>query len=255
MRTTIRRMTGVALLCLGGCTQVWAVPALQEVKVNPCWPINSCWNLGFSEPVSGFTDRLSYEPNQLLLHVPGAVGALTVNPLSIKQQGVNNPRSRAKGAGARHQDSPRSADPYQVHQQGNKLLVSLGKGRSASGLLAPCGGQPVGACQEPAGDAICLDRYPGCPEPVPVSGTTRRGLGPCRGADPAAASKSRAVRRADRSGRWLFQLGPGASIFAVARRGQRKVPRDPLDNSSAAVDVSKAEVRSHLPKFHGPDPG
>ena len=28
-------MTGVALLCLGGCTQVWAVPALQEVKVNP----------------------------------------------------------------------------------------------------------------------------------------------------------------------------------------------------------------------------
>ena len=35
MRTTIRRMTGVALLWLGGCTQVWAVPALQEVKVNP----------------------------------------------------------------------------------------------------------------------------------------------------------------------------------------------------------------------------
>ena len=30
MRTTIRRMTGVALLWLGGCTQVWAVPALQE---------------------------------------------------------------------------------------------------------------------------------------------------------------------------------------------------------------------------------
>ena len=35
MRTTIRRMRGVALLWLGVCTQVWAVPALQEVKVNP----------------------------------------------------------------------------------------------------------------------------------------------------------------------------------------------------------------------------
>ena len=44
MRTTIRRMTGVALLWLGGCTQVWAVPALQEVKVNPLLAVNSCWS-------------------------------------------------------------------------------------------------------------------------------------------------------------------------------------------------------------------
>jgi len=28
-------MSGVALLWLGACVQVWAVPALQEVRVNP----------------------------------------------------------------------------------------------------------------------------------------------------------------------------------------------------------------------------
>ncbi|ANT68859.1 hypothetical protein TK34_16130 [Aeromonas hydrophila] len=62
---------------------------LQEVKVNPLMADQLLLELSFSEPVSGFTDRLSYEPNQLLLHVPGAVGALNVNPLPIKQQGVD----------------------------------------------------------------------------------------------------------------------------------------------------------------------
>ena len=103
-------MTGVALLWLGGCTQVWAVPALQEVKVNPLLADQLLLELSFSEPVSGFTDRLTYEPNQLLLHVPGAIGALTVNPPPIKQQGVNNLLVEGR-AGARHQDRPRSAHP------------------------------------------------------------------------------------------------------------------------------------------------
>lgn len=89
----------MALLWLGVCTQVWAVPALQEVKVNPLLADQLLLELSFSEPVSGFTDRLSYEPNQLLLHVPGAIGALTVNPLPIKQQGVDNLKVEGKGEG------------------------------------------------------------------------------------------------------------------------------------------------------------
>lgn len=88
MRTTIGKATRVALLfCVGAWGQAWAVATLQEVKVNPLMADQLLLELSFSEPVSGFTDRLSYEPNQLLLHVPGAVGALNVNPLPIKQQG------------------------------------------------------------------------------------------------------------------------------------------------------------------------
>ena len=89
----------MALLWLGACVQVWAVPALQEVRVNPLLADQLLLELSFSEPVSGFTDRLSYEPNQLLLHVPGAIGALTVNPLPIKQQGVDNLKVEGKGEG------------------------------------------------------------------------------------------------------------------------------------------------------------
>ena len=76
--------------------------------MNPCWPISSCWSSA-GEPVSGFTDRLTYEPNQLLLHVPGAIGALTVNP-AHQAAGVNNLLVEGKGQGSTSR-SPRSAHP------------------------------------------------------------------------------------------------------------------------------------------------
>ena len=101
----------MALLWLGGCTQVWAVPALQEVKVNPLLADQLLLELSFSEPVSGFTDRLTYEPNQLLLHVPRAIGALTVNPLPIKQQGVNNLLVEGKGRGSTSRSPSISSPP------------------------------------------------------------------------------------------------------------------------------------------------
>ncbi len=100
MKTTIGMVARVTLLfCAGAWSQAWAVATLQEVKVNPLMADQLLLELSFSEPVSGFTDRLSYEPNQLLLHVPGAVGALNVNPLPIKQQGVDNLKVEGKGAG------------------------------------------------------------------------------------------------------------------------------------------------------------
>ena len=145
----------MALLWLGVCTQVWAVPALQEVKVNPLLADQLLLELSFSEPVSGFTDRLSYEPNQLLLHVPGAIGALTVNPLPIKQQGVDN----LKGRGAGYQDSARSADPLSGPSTGQQIAGVFGReGRPTGGCDCglPCC-QSVGACQEPACYPACTD--------------------------------------------------------------------------------------------------
>ncbi len=117
----------VAALLLGAGLQLaWAIPTLQEVKVNPLLAGELLLELGFSEPVSGFTDRLDYQPNQLMLSIPGAVGALKVNPLPIQQQGVDSIKVDGKGTGLEVRIALDRLMPYQVRQQGNKLLVSLG---------------------------------------------------------------------------------------------------------------------------------
>ncbi|MFM4943165.1 type IV pilus secretin PilQ [Aeromonas bivalvium] len=127
MRTTMAILFRVAALLLGAGLQLaWAIPTLQEVKVNPLLAGELLLELGFSEPVSGFTDRLDYQPNQLMLSIPGAVGALKVNPLPIQQQGVDSIKVDGKGTGLEVRIALDRLMPYQVRQQGNKLLVSLG---------------------------------------------------------------------------------------------------------------------------------
>lgn len=115
MRTTIESVSKVALLfCASALSQAWAVATLQEIKVNPLLADQLLVELSFSEPVTGFTDRLSYQPNQLLLHVPGAVGALKVNPLPIQRLGVDNIKVEGKGAGLDIKIVLDQLAPYQV---------------------------------------------------------------------------------------------------------------------------------------------
>ncbi|WP_454010099.1 type IV pilus secretin PilQ [Aeromonas sp. Marseille-Q7275] len=242
-------MRGVALLWLGVCTQVWAVPALQEVKVNPLLADQLLLELSFSEPVSGFTDRLSYEPNQLLLHVPGAIGALTVNPLPIKQQGVDNLKVEGKGEGLDIKIALDQLTPYLVHQQGNKLLVSLGEKA----------GQPVAATtSSPAASPSALVRS----QPVTQSALidTQRVAqnqsqyqpaavsSPVAAPTPAAASKPvLSVSQANAGGAY-FNSVKGVD-FRRGKEGQGEFLVT-LDNSSAAVDVS-SRGQKVLAKFHG----
>lgn len=239
----------MALLWLGVCTQVWAVPALQEVKVNPLLADQLLLELSFSEPVSGFTDRLSYEPNQLLLHVPGAIGALTVNPLPIKQQGVDNLKVEGKGEGLDIKIALDQLTPYQVHQQGNKLLVSLGERA----------GQPVAATAvSPAASPSALVRS----QPVTQSALidTQRVAqnqsqyqpaalsSPVAAPAPVAASKPvLSVSQANTGGAY-FNSVKGVD-FRRGKEGQGEFLVT-LDNSSAAVDVS-SRGQKVLAKFHG----
>ncbi len=239
----------MALLWLGVCTQVWAVPALQEVKVNPLLADQLLLELSFSEPVSGFTDRLSYEPNQLLLHVPGAIGALTVNPLPIKQQGVDNLKVEGKGEGLDIKIALDQLTPYQVHQQGNKLLVSLGERA----------GQPVAATAvSPAASPSALVRS----QPVTQSALidTQRvaqnqsQYQPAAISSPVAAHAPVAARKPVLS---VSQANTGGAYFNSVkgvdfRRGKEGQGEFlvTLDNSSAAVDVS-SRGQKVLAKFHG----
>ncbi|MFM5241699.1 type IV pilus secretin PilQ [Aeromonas media] len=249
MRTTIRRMRGVALLWLGVCTQVWAVPALQEVKVNPLLADQLLLELSFSEPVSGFTDRLSYEPNQLLLHVPGAIGALTVNPLPIKQQGVDNLKVEGKGEGLDIKIALDQLTPYQVHQQGNKLLVSLGEKAGqpvAATAVSPAASPSALVRSQPVTQSALIDtqrvaqnqsQY----QPAAVSS-------PVAAPTPVAASKPVLSVSQVNTGGAYFNSVKGVD-FRRGKEGQGEFLVT-LDNSSAAVDVS-SRGQKVLAKFHG----
>ncbi|WOE67567.1 type IV pilus secretin PilQ family protein [Aeromonas allosaccharophila] len=251
MRTTIERVTKVALLfCASAVSQAWAVATLQEIKVNPLLADQLLVELSFSEPVTGFTDRLSYQPNQLLLHVPGAVGALKVNPLPIQRQGVDNIKVEGKGAGLDIKIALDQLAPYQVQQQGNKLLVSLGEGASSglingeSALIAPA----TSATPVSAPSAMVATTSPSAllnPQVVarsmPVASMT---------APVAAQPASKPVLNNYQSsgGGAYFNSVTGVD-FRRGKDGQGEFLVT-LDNSSAAVDVS-SRGQTVLAKFHG----
>ncbi|WP_279451409.1 type IV pilus secretin PilQ [Aeromonas dhakensis] len=243
MRTTIGKATRVALLfCVGAWGQAWAVATLQEVKVNPLMADQLLLELSFSEPVSGFTDRLSYEPNQLLLHVPGAVGALNVNPLPIKQQGVDNLKVEGKGAGLDIKIALDQLTPYQVHQQGNKLLVALGDKAamplpttaSSSGLVAPQPNSSALINTQPATSSALINSQQLARQSAPV-------------AAPVASKPVLPTPQTSASGAY-FNSVKGVD-FRRGKDGQGEFLVT-LDNSSAAVDVS-SRGQTVLAKFHG----
>lgn len=243
MRTTIGKATRVALLfCVGAWGQAWAVATLQEVKVNPLMADQLLLELSFSEPVSGFTDRLSYEPNQLLLHVPGAVGALNVNPLPIKQQGVDNIKVEGKGAGLDIKIALDQLTPYQVHQQGNKLLVALGDKAamplptttSSSGLVAPQPNSSALINTPPATSSALINSQQLARQSAPV-------------AAPVASKPVLPTPQTSASGAY-FNSVKGVD-FRRGKDGQGEFLVT-LDNSSAAVDVS-SRGQTVLAKFHG----
>lgn len=246
MRTTIDSLTKVALLfCASAFSQAWAVATLQEIKVNPLLADQLQLELSFSEPVSGFTDRLSYQPNQLLLHVPGAVGALKVNPLPIQRQGVDNIKVEGKGAGLDIKIALDQLAPYQVQQQGNKLLVSLGDGTSSalnngdSALIAPAVTASSAMLATPAPSALLNSQIVAKSLPVtPVSSPV---------ATPTASKPLLSNYQNGGSGAY-FNSVTGVD-FRRGKDGQGEFLVT-LDNSSAAVDVS-SRGQTVLAKFHG----
>lgn len=242
----MEHVTKVALLfCASAFTQAWAVATLQEIKVNPLLADQLQLELSFSEPVSSFTDRLSYQPNQLLLHIPGAVGALKVNPLPIQRQGVDNIKVEGKGAGLDIKIALDQLAPYQVQQQGSKLLVSLGEGASTasfsaeSALLTPAA-TPVATSAAPVTTSALINSnvvassQPIQPQAMPVASTS--------------SAKPVLNNYQNSGGGAYFNTVTGVD-FRRGKDGQGEFLVT-LDNSSAAVDVS-SRGQTVMAKFHG----
>ncbi|MGL6335283.1 type IV pilus secretin PilQ [Aeromonas jandaei] len=246
MRRTMEHVTKVALLyCASAFTQAWAVATLQEIKVNPLLADQLQLELSFSEPVSSFTDRLSYQPNQLLLHIPGAVGALKVNPLPIQRQGVDNIKVEGKGAGLDIKIALDQLAPYQVQQQGSKLLVSLGEGASTasfnaeSALLTPAA-TPASTSATPVtrsaliNSNVVASSQPVQPQAMPVASTS---------------SAKPVLNNYQNSGSGAYFNTVTGVDFRRGKDGQGEFLVT-LDNSSAAVDVS-SRGQNVMAKFHG----
>ncbi len=242
----MEHVTKAALLfCASAFTQAWAVATLQEIKVNPLLADQLQLELSFSEPVSSFTDRLSYQPNQLLLHIPGAVGALKVNPLPIQRQGVDNIKVEGKGAGLDIKIALDQLAPYQVQQQGSKLLVSLGEGASTasfnaqSALLTPAA-TPVATSAAPVTTSALINSnvvassQPVQPQAMPVASTS--------------SAKPVLNNYQNSGGGAYFNTVTGVD-FRRGKDGQGEFLVT-LDNSSAAVDVS-SRGQTVMAKFHG----
>ncbi|WAG06959.1 type IV pilus secretin PilQ family protein [Aeromonas jandaei] len=246
MRRTMEHVTKVALLfCASAFTQAWAVATLQEIKVNPLLADQLQLELSFSEPVSSFTDRLSYQPNQLLLHIPGAVGALKVNPLPIQRQGVDNIKVEGKGAGLDIKIALDQLAPYQVQQQGSKLLVSLGEGAStasfnAQSALLTTAATPASTSATPVTTSALINSnvvassQPIQPQAMPVASTS--------------SAKPVLNNYQNSGGGAYFNTVTGVD-FRRGKDGQGEFLVT-LDNSSAAVDVS-SRGQTVMAKFHG----
>ena len=242
----MEHVTKVALLfCASAFTQAWAVATLQEIKVNPLLADQLQLELSFSEPVSSFTDRLSYQPNQLLLHIPGAVGALKVNPLPIQRQGVDNIKVEGKGAGLDIKIALDQLAPYQVQQQGSKLLVSLGEGASTasfnaqSALLTPAA-TPASTSATPVTTSALINSNVVAssqsiqPQAMPVASTS---------------SAKPVLNNYQNSGGGAYFNSVTGVDFRRGKDGQGEFLVT-LDNSSAAVDVS-SRGQTVMAKFHG----
>ncbi|MGU5730247.1 type IV pilus secretin PilQ [Aeromonas jandaei] len=246
MRRTMEHVTKVALLfCASAFTQAWAVATLQEIKVNPLLADQLQLELSFSEPVSSFTDRLSYQPNQLLLHIPGAVGALKVNPLPIQRQGVDNIKVEGKGAGLDIKIALDQLAPYQVQQQGSKLLVSLGEGASTasfsaqSALLTPAA-TPASTSATPVTTSALIN-----PSVVASSQSVQPQAMPVV----SASSAKPVINNYQNSGGGAYFNSVTGVDFRRGKDGQGEFLVT-LDNSSAAVDVS-SRGQTVMAKFHG----
>ena len=242
----MEHVTKVALLfCASAFTQAWAVATLQEIKVNPLLADQLQLELSFSEPVSSFTDRLSYQPNQLLLHIPGAVGALKVNPLPIQRQGVDNIKVEGKGAGLDIKIALDQLAPYQVQQQGSKLLVSLGEGASTASFSAQS------ALLTPAATPIATSGAPVTTSALINSNVVARSQSIQPQAMPVASTSSAkpVLNNYQNSGGGAYFNTVTGVDFRRGKDGQGEFLVT-LDNSSAAVDVS-SRGQTVMAKFHG----
>jgi type IV pilus assembly protein PilQ len=132
MRTTNRLfnsglLTAAVLSFAAYSTAVFSMTELQNIRVSPISGDQLELQFDFNEPVTTFTDKLKYQPNQLFLNFPTTVSALRQNTIPIERLGIQTIQVKPKNAGLDVSVSLEKLMPYRIKQDGAHLSITLGQ--------------------------------------------------------------------------------------------------------------------------------
>ena len=106
-------------------TAVFALTELQNIRVSPLSGDQLELQFDFNEPVTTFTDKLKYQPNQLYLNFPATSSALRQNSIPIERLGIQDILVKPKNAGLDVSVNLERLMPYRIKQDGSHISVTL----------------------------------------------------------------------------------------------------------------------------------
>jgi len=110
---------------------VLAEPQLTKLSMNPLTTGKFELKFEFNEQITGYTGKLRYRPNQLIVDIEDANSVLKLNPIEINQGGVTSVTSERINEGLRLVIALNQLMPYRIVQEGDLLFVRFGDTASA----------------------------------------------------------------------------------------------------------------------------
>ncbi len=132
-RTKIGLLVGLATLA-GACLPADAA-RLQQVKVNSAMVGQTAIEFEFDESVS-YTDVLKYRPNYLLVNVADSQSDFGKDVVSVNNGAVKDVNIGTSGTDLQLKVGLKDLVPYNIAQNGNSLVVTLGQNGKATAAKA-----------------------------------------------------------------------------------------------------------------------
>lgn len=132
-RTKIGLLVGLATLA-GACLPADAA-RLQQVKVNSAMVGQTAIEFEFDESVS-YTDVLKYRPNYLLVNVADSQSDFGRDVVPVNNGAVKDVNIGASGTDLQLKVGLKDLVPYNISQNGNSLVVTLGQNGKATAAKA-----------------------------------------------------------------------------------------------------------------------
>ncbi len=111
---------------------VLAESQLTKVNVNPLVEGKFELKFEFNDMIAGYTDKLHYRPNKLVIDIDNASSIVKLNPIKIDKNGVDSVATERTAEGLRLIISLDTLMPYRVVNQGKLLFVRFGELASES---------------------------------------------------------------------------------------------------------------------------
>lgn len=105
---------------------VFAESQLTNLNVNPLTGEKVELLFEFNDVIAGYTDKLHYRPNKLVIDVDNASSVLKLNPVTIDKSGINDVVTERTSDGLRMTITLSTLMPYRIENQGKRLLVRFG---------------------------------------------------------------------------------------------------------------------------------